>query len=43
MELLENRRKRGAIDYQNPRDRLTELARRGIMAYAERAVLLDRF
>jgi len=42
MELLENRRKRGAIDYQNPRDRLTELARRGIMAYAERAVLLDR-
>ncbi len=42
MEILERRSRRGAIDRQTPKDRLTELARRGIMAYAERAVLLDR-
>lgn len=42
MELLERRRKRGAVDQQSPHDRLADLARRGIMAYAERAVLLER-
>lgn len=42
MDLLERRRKRGAVEHGSPRDRLTDLARRGIMAYAERAVLLDR-
>jgi hypothetical protein len=42
MELLERRRKRGGADQKAPHDRLAELARRGIMAYAERAVLLDR-
>lgn len=41
LEILDRRRKRGAVD-QTSHDRLTELARRGIMAYAERAVLLDR-
>jgi hypothetical protein len=40
MDLLDRRRERG--DQDNPRDRLSNLARRGIMAYAERAVLLDR-
>ncbi|MCI0410469.1 MAG: hypothetical protein L0191_18230, partial [Acidobacteria bacterium] len=34
MELLERRRKRGAVDQQSPHDRLADLARRGIMAYA---------
>ena len=42
MELLERRRRRGAVDKGGVHDKLTELARRGIMAYAERAVLLDR-
>jgi len=42
MELLERRRHRGAVDQRSTRDRLTDMARRGIMAYAERAVLLDR-
>jgi hypothetical protein len=42
MELLERRRQRGAVDQRSTRDRLTDMARRGIMAYAERAVLLDR-
>jgi hypothetical protein len=43
MELLERRRKRGGTtDQKAPHDRLAELARRGIMAYAERAVLLDK-
>lgn len=42
LELLERRRKRGAIDQKSERDHLTALGRRGIMAYAERAVLLDR-
>ena len=42
MELLERRRERGAVDEASARDRLTSLARRGIMAFAERAVLLDR-
>ncbi|MFZ0927276.1 MAG: hypothetical protein WAN11_01670 [Syntrophobacteraceae bacterium] len=42
MELLDRRRDRGAEDQPSPRDRFSSLARRGIMAYAERAVLLDR-
>lgn len=42
MELLENRRRRGAVNQVGTRDRLSDLARRGIMAYAERAVLLDK-
>ncbi len=42
MDLLDRRRERGVQDQENPRDRLSNLARRGIMAYAERAVLLDR-
>ena len=42
MDLLERRRKRGGTEQKAPHDRLAELARRGIMAYAERAVLLDR-
>jgi hypothetical protein len=43
MELLERRRSRAAIGIDSGgRDRLSSLARRGIMAYAERAVLLDK-
>ena len=41
-ELLERRRQRSAVDQESQRDRISSLARRGIMAYAERAVLLDR-
>jgi hypothetical protein len=40
--LLENRLGRAAIGVQDKTDRLSELARRGIMAYAERAVLLEQ-
>jgi hypothetical protein len=40
--LLERRRRRSAVDEAAARDRLSDLARRGIMAYAERAVLMDR-
>ncbi len=42
LDLLERRRARGGIDQPSKRDRLTELTRRGVMAYAERAVLLRR-
>ncbi len=42
LELLERRRGRGAVGYDSARDRLSSLARRGIMAYAERAILLDK-
>jgi hypothetical protein len=42
MELLERRRARAAVDQRGTRDRLSDMARRGVMAYAERAVLLDR-
>lgn len=41
-DLLERRRTRGAVGYESKRDRLSSLAQRGIMAYAERAILLDR-
>ena len=41
-ELLRRRRDRAATGVDDRRDTLSELARRGIMAYAERAVLLER-
>ncbi len=40
--VLERRRRRAGFDNAGSKDRLSELARRGIMAYAERAVLLDK-
>ena len=42
LDLLESRRRRTGFDQESQRDRLTSLGRRGIMAYAERAVLLSR-
>ncbi|HZL36225.1 MAG TPA: hypothetical protein VFC78_12985 [Tepidisphaeraceae bacterium] len=42
LELLERRRSRGGIDQPSKRDQLSDLARRGIMAFAERAVLLKK-
>lgn len=42
MEMLDIRRERGGVDAPDGGDRLSSLARRGVMAYAERAVLLDR-
>jgi hypothetical protein len=42
MDILERRRGRSAVGISSSKDRLSSLARRGIMAYAERAVLLDR-
>ena len=41
-ELLERRLGRSGIGVQDPHDTLSELARRGIMGYAERAVLLEQ-
>jgi len=41
-ELLERRLGRSAIGVADPHDTLSELARRGIMGYAERAVLLEQ-
>ncbi|HYR74383.1 MAG TPA: hypothetical protein VEM96_00950 [Pyrinomonadaceae bacterium] len=40
LALLERREARSGVDQPDKRDRLTELGRRGIMTYAERAVLL---
>jgi len=42
LELLERRRRRGGVGQASRRDRLSELGRRGIMTFAERAVLLRR-
>jgi hypothetical protein len=42
LDLLDRRRHRGSDERVSSYDRLSNLARRGIMAYAERAVLLDR-
>jgi hypothetical protein len=42
LAVLERREARGGIGEPSGRDRLTELGRRGIMAYAERAVLLHK-
>lgn len=38
--LLERRERRDAVDAEGRRDRMSELANRGIMTYAERAILL---
>jgi hypothetical protein len=42
LDLLERRSDRNAVGYESARDRFSSLARRGIMAYAERAILLDK-
>jgi hypothetical protein len=42
LELLERRRDESSFEGSTRRDSLSELARRGIMAYAERAVLLRK-
>lgn len=42
LAILERRQARSDLDYSERRDRLTELGRRGITTYAERAVLLQR-
>jgi hypothetical protein len=41
-QLLERRSRRAALNYDTPGDRLGELARKTIMDYAERAILLRR-
>ena len=40
IDVLERRQRRAGFDNSSSKDKLSELARRGIMAYAERAVLL---
>src|SRR6266487_4392790 len=42
LALLERRRKRDSTDVQSTRDRLSDFTQRGIMAYAERAILLHK-
>lgn len=42
LAMLERRRLRGSTDAEDRRDTISQLARRGIMAYAERAVLLNK-
>lgn len=42
IELLNRRAQRGARDVPDRRDQLSELGRRGIMSYAERAILAER-
>jgi hypothetical protein len=42
LALLEQRQQRTGFDASSQRDRLSDLARRGIMAYAERAALLQK-
>lgn len=42
LDALERRQRRAAFGTSTRGDQLTDLARRGLMAYAERAVLLDR-
>lgn len=42
LHLLSYREQRGGLNQPSRRDTLSELARRGIMAYAERAILLRR-
>jgi hypothetical protein len=42
LELLQRRSRRSAPGEEDRRETIAELARRGIMSYAERAVLLDR-
>ena len=40
--LIEQRKLRGSTDAQSPRDYLSDFTQRGIMAYAERAILLHK-
>lgn len=42
LQMLERRQRRASFDQANRHDRLSDLGRRGIMAYAERAVLLQK-
>lgn len=42
LELLQRRQLRAGIDQESQRDQLSELARRGIMSYVERAALLQK-
>ncbi len=42
MALLERRRRRDSTDAQSARDKLSDFTRRGIMEYAERAILLHK-
>ncbi len=42
LQLLERRNQRGGLEALSTRDHLSQLARRAIMAYAERAILLRR-
>lgn len=42
LELLERRNRRDAVNHPTRRDTLSNLAKAGIMAYAERAILLRR-
>ncbi len=42
IEMLERRSSRTAVGVDSPHDQISTLARRGIMAYAERAVLLEK-
>lgn len=42
VDLLERRERRSGLNQSSRRDTLSELARRGIMAYGERAILLRR-
>jgi hypothetical protein len=42
LELLQRRQVRAGLDQPSPQDQLTELGRRGIMSYAERAILLEK-
>ena len=42
LSILEKRDARSGVDQPDKRDRLSELGRRGIMSYAERAVLLKK-
>ncbi len=42
LEMLERRKDRDSIGMEGRRDQLSELTRRSIMAYAERAILLEK-
>ena len=42
MEFLDRRQRRGGLDQPSQRDQMSDLFRRAIMAFAERAVLADR-
>lgn len=42
LEMLERRQRRAGVEADSPRDTLSDVGRRGIMTYAERAVLVHR-